>query len=404
MWNPLRTFPGWTNEDDFLKRRAAMLAKVPIPCLWLFGKTGSGKTSIVRCLTGAGNAVIGSGFRPETRYSRLFSFPDEELPILRFLDTRGLGEANYDPATDVAQFHESAHLIIVTMRATDQAAEEVRRPLQKLRQSNPQRPVLLAITCLHDAYPGQQHPDPDPFDSSPRPLPESIPQDLRRCLEAQYARFGGFFDRAVPIDLTLSEEGYAVPDFGAHRLKQAILDMLPTAYRQTLLRMEQLQETLGAMHQERSLPIVLAYSALAATAAAVPVPWIDVPAVLAIQSHMAYRLAKLNHQSLDAMTLAQVSGAVGGRIAFRMGLREALKFIPWVGMAANAAAAFALTYASGWAWDWYFLQIKKGHVPSADELRTVYRQQLERGAQLWRTSHEVGTNGPVNDRAAEPPT
>jgi uncharacterized protein (DUF697 family) len=157
------------------------------------------------------------------------------------------------------------------------------------------------------------------------------------------------------------------------------------------------------MYQQRSLPIILAHSALAASAAAVPVPWIDLPVVLAIQSHMAYRLARLNHQSLDAVTLAQVSGAVGGRIAFRMGLREALKFIPWVGIAANAAAAFAFTYGSGWAWDWYFLQIKKGQIPSADEIRTVYRQQLERGAHLWRTTHVAGADGAPNQPAEQKP-
>ena len=67
-----------------------------------------------------------------------------------------------------------------------------------------------------------------------------------------------------------------------------------------------------------------------------------------------------------------------------MGLREALKFIPGVGIAANAAATFAFTYASGWAWNWYFLEIKKGHIPSAQELSEVYREQLERGARLWK--------------------
>ncbi len=61
-----------------------------------------------------------------------------------------------------------------------------------------------------------------------------------------------------------------------------------------------------------------------------------------------------------------------------------MKFIPWVGIAANAAAAFAFMYASGWVWYWYFLQIRQGHIPSANELRVVYRQQLQKGVELWR--------------------
>lgn len=388
MWNPLTLFyQSAASRNEFMRRRDELLAHAPIPCLWLLGKTGSGKTSIVRYLTGATDAVIGKGFRPETNYSRLFSFPDEEVPIVRFLDTRGLGEASYDATADLQAFDARAHLVIATVRATDQAAEEIVAPLRKIRQANPHRPVLLAVTCLHDAYPGQQQPDPDPFDVGPRPLPASIPEDLRRCLEAHYARFDGLFDQAVAIDLTPAGEGYSAPEFGGERLKQAILAHLPTAYRQTLLQMEPLRELLSEMHQERSAPIILAHSVLAASAAAVPVPWIDLPVVMAIQSHMIHRLAKANEQPLDAAAVAQVSVAIGGRIALRMGLRELLKFIPWVGIAANAAAAFAFMYASGWVWYWYFLQIQQGHIPSTGELRHVYREQLQKGVALWRTTH-----------------
>ncbi len=387
MWNPFRKLAqGPASDEEFLAQRAKLLADAPIPRLWLFGKTGSGKTSIVRYLTGAADAVIGGGFRPQTQLARLFNFPDDELPIIRFLDTRGLGEANYDPAADLAQFDQNAHLMIVTVRATDQAVEDVIRPLRALRKADPQRPVLLAVTCLHDAYPGEQHPEPDPFGDDLRPLPDSLPGELRRAIEAQYRRFEGLYDRATPIDLTPDGEGFHQPEFGGARLKQAILDLLPAAYRQTLVQMDQLREIVGEMYERRTAPIILSHCALAASAAAVPLPWVDLPVVLAIQSHMVHRLAKLNHQKLDAATLTHVGVAVGGRIAFRMGLRELLKFIPWVGMAINAAAAFAITYATGAAWNWYFVQIRQGHLPTDDELREVYRKQLETGSRLWKTS------------------
>jgi uncharacterized protein (DUF697 family) len=385
MWNPWKFF-GPERKDEFLRRRSALLANAPIPCLWLLGKTGSGKTSIVRYLTGAADAEIGRGFRPQTRHSRLFSFPDADVPVVQFLDTRGLGEAGYDASEDLAQFDAKTHLLIVTVRATDQATEEVVQPLEQIRKANAERPVLLAVTCLHDAYVGQQHPDPDPFDSSPRPLPASVGEDLRRCLQAQYDRFDGLFDRAVPVDLTPADEGFAAPEFGGPRLKTAILDLLPSAYRQTLLQMDHLREALLEIQQERSLPIILAHSVLAASAAAVPVPWIDLPVVMAIQSHLAHRLARVNQQHLDTAALAHVTVAMGGRVALTMGLRELLKFIPWVGMAANAAAAFAFMYASGWVWNWYFLEIRKGHVPDASELREMYQSQLRKGVALWKTT------------------
>ncbi|MEZ6064773.1 MAG: GTPase [Planctomycetaceae bacterium] len=385
MWNPLDYILG-PKPEQFAARKAALLRAAPIPCLWLFGKTGSGKTSLIRQLTAAEDAQIGAGFRPTTRESRLYDFPESDVPLMRFLDTRGLGESGYDPGEDIATFREQAHLLIVTVRATDQATEAISTPLREIRRADPDRPVLLVLTALHDAYPGQPHPATDPFDESPRPVSDGLPGELSRCLEAHYARFDGLFDRAVPVDFTKPDHGYDPPDLGAARLRQAILDLLPSAYRQTLLRMTEYQDELRELYREQTDPVILAHAALAGSSAAEPVPWIDIPLVLGIQSNLLHRLAKLHGQSLDSATLLNAAGIMGGRIALRMGVRELLKFIPWVGMAANAAAAFAWTFGSGRAANWYFLQIKHGATPTAEELQTVYREQLALGAKLWKST------------------
>ena len=46
-------------------------------------------------------AEVGEGFEPCTRTAAFYDVPPE-VPLLRFLDTRGLGEADYDPANDMA--------------------------------------------------------------------------------------------------------------------------------------------------------------------------------------------------------------------------------------------------------------------------------------------------------------
>ncbi|MCA9077809.1 MAG: 50S ribosome-binding GTPase [Planctomycetaceae bacterium] len=388
MWNPLQHFRWSQSPEEVEAQRELLLREAPIPCLWMFGKTGSGKTSVIRYLTGAADAEIGTGFKPQTKHSQLYAFPDDDLPIVRFLDTRGLGEAAYDPDEDISQSDAEAHLIVVTVRATDQAMEEIAGPLRTIRQRKPDRPVLLATTCLHDAYPGEQHIVPDPFPPDGGTLPSEIPATLSRCLTAHYDRFAGLFDRAVAIDLTKPEDGFDVVDYGGDRLKQAVLELLPSAYRQTLMQMEHVREELGDQQRRRSERIILAHSIMAASAAAVPVPWIDIPVVMATQSHLLHRLAADNHQELDSKTLLNLTGVLGGRIALRMGIRELLKFIPWVGMAANAAAAFAFTYGSGKAASWYFREIRAGHLPTAEELQEVYQQQLKIGADLWRTNRQ----------------
>src|SRR5213592_2493929 len=132
--------------------------KLPAPVFWLFGKTQSGKTSIIKYLTGADQAEIGKGFQPCTRFSRQYQFPSAESPILSFLDTRGLDEPGYDPAEDVARFHDRAHVVVVTVKAMDHAQENVLNHLRVIRRDQPHRPVVLVLTCLHEAYPQQQHP------------------------------------------------------------------------------------------------------------------------------------------------------------------------------------------------------------------------------------------------------
>src|SRR5438045_1238503 len=65
---------------------------LPIPVFWLLGKTQSGKTSLIRGLTRNTRAEIGNGIRPCTQTAQEYPFPSAEDCLLRFLDTRGLGE------------------------------------------------------------------------------------------------------------------------------------------------------------------------------------------------------------------------------------------------------------------------------------------------------------------------
>ena len=102
--------------------------------------------------------MVGSGFRPCTRTSRQFQFPTPEAPLLSFLDTRGVDEPGYDPAEDIAAFDPVAHLVIVTAKATDFAQGNIRAALEPIRRASPSRPVVLAVTCLHEAIPRQPHP------------------------------------------------------------------------------------------------------------------------------------------------------------------------------------------------------------------------------------------------------
>lgn len=379
------------SQGEFNSARARLLDATPVPVLWLFGKTGSGKTSLIKHLTRADDAQIGSGFRPETRQSRRYAFPAADQPLMEFLDTRGLGEAGYDPHEDITAFDATAHLMLVSVRAADHAQQAVVEPLRVIRRAKPERPVILVLTALHDLYPGEEHLQPDPFGEAPGdPWDRSrIPADLARSLDDQVRRFDGLVDAVVPLDLTLPSDGFRDPAYGSQRLKQALIDALPETYRQTFLTMSEVMSSLQTLHQRQAKPYVLAAATMAATAAAVPVPWIDIPAVAGLQSDLIRRLAQLYGQPLEREHFLQMAGAVGGRVLIRQTFRGLLKLIPFVGQAANSALAFASTYALGEACCWFYGERLAGHSPTHAELQSVLAERLAKAEQLW-TKHHAG--------------
>src|SRR5258707_5922635 len=102
--------PGSGADPEDVRKRAQSSA----PIVWLLGKTGAGKTAIVAALTGDPRAKIGAGFAPCTRTAAIYDVPPPGPP-LPFLATRGLREADYDPADAIAPSEGQAHLLPIVI-------------------------------------------------------------------------------------------------------------------------------------------------------------------------------------------------------------------------------------------------------------------------------------------------
>jgi uncharacterized protein (DUF697 family) len=383
MFTTLRSlFSPAAREAQVNQHLEQLRERLPLPVFWLFGKTQSGKTSIIRYLTGASDAQIGQGFRPCTRFSRRYQFPSAETPLVTFLDTRGLEEPGYDPQEDLAAFDREAQVMIVTVKATDHAQERVLASLQVLRKAQPTRPVLLALTCLHEVYPQKQHPAIYPFDRGEEGLPD-ISDDLRRTLDEQKRRFEGLFDAVVPIDLTPAEEGFHESNYGGPQLRKSLLELLPSAYRQTLIALDETTGELQDLYEKLALPHIIGYSSLAAGAGAIPVPWIDLLILPAIQTRLVQQIAEIYHQEFNAARFAELAGTLGLGLVLRQAAREVTKLVPFVGSIASGALAGASTFALGKAVCFYYGQIHKGHVPKGEDIRRYYREQLAVAERHW---------------------
>src|SRR5439155_5338461 len=200
------------------------------------------------------------------------------------------------------------------------------------------------------------------------------PSDLLRSLDEQRQRFAGLYDHFVPIDLTPSAEGFADPHYGGPRLKEVLLESLPAAFRQTLIQLDHATSELQDLYARHALPHILGYSSLAATAGAIPIPWVDLLVLPGIQTRMIYHLARLYGQDIKGERFLELASTLGMGMVVRQAVREVVKFIPVIGSVVGAAMAGAATFALGKAFCYYYSAVHKGHVPRPEDLRRYYQE------------------------------
>jgi uncharacterized protein (DUF697 family) len=389
LWNAIGEvqfgdMPGSGADPDDARKRAQSIA----PVVWLLGKTGAGKTAIVAALTGDPRAAVGEGFEPCTRTAAFYDVPPE-VPLLRFLDTRGLGEADYDPVNDIAWCEGQSHLLLIVMQVADPAQHAVLRVLRQARRRHPDWPVVVAQTGLHRLYPmGMGHPNPYPYTGGPEDETHALlPHALRQALAFQRRLFDGLPGqppRFVAIDFTLPEDGFPPHDFGLEMFWRALQEAGPKAFEALHLARADAESD---RRRAKARPLIYGYGAAAAGAGAVPIPMVGVSGLAGILAIMLRALAIRYGVAWTSGAFAQFSGAIGGGAlawwALRYGFREILKLIPMVGTVAagalNAAAAFGVTVGMGEAACVWLGYRRRGLTAPSDEVRRAFADGLAAG-------------------------
>ena len=121
--------------------------------------------------------------------------------------------------------------------------------------------------------------------------------------------------------------------------------------------------------------IVREAAGLAAAAGAEPVPFVDIPLVLAAQIRMVLRVAAIYGETLDAERAKEIIGAVMGGMLVRTAARQVARLVPVVGWVAAGGVAAAGTYALGRATIEYFAS---GKTLGQRQLRDLYRRALRK--------------------------
>jgi uncharacterized protein (DUF697 family)/predicted GTPase len=360
----------------------------------LVGKAQTGKSSIIRALTGASVDIIGQGFRPHTAHTQQYAYPTNDLPLLNFIDTVGLGEGLKDPGLvqnelqgllsaptpdPSAEKQQVAQIIVVTLRITDFAVDAVRHLLQDLRQSYPHIPCLIAITCLHELYPERvwDHPDYPPMF-----------WEVQRAVQALQEQFD-FADRTVLVDFTLEEDSFTPVLYGLEAFVEALAALLPAAEAQAiyqLLEQVGVDDRIGNLYRDAGRRYILPFSVMAATLAAVPLPFTTMPVLTALQVALVTLLGRLYGQTISPAQAGGIMSAIAGGFGAQMLGRELVKFIPGFGSVVAASWAGAYTWALGEGACVYFGDLMGGKKPDPQKIQQAMKEAFQDAQERFKRS------------------
>jgi len=347
-------------ENTELKKGSEKWAK-QLPTLWLLGKTGAGKSSLIQTFTKDSTIDIGNGFSPCTKTAKSYEYPLEK-PILRFLDTRGLSEAGYDPTEDIAVCQNGSHALIIMMKADDVEQSDLVNALRKIKDIGGIQHLLIVHTNIL-----------------------SVSEEERdQAINYNQSKIEDIWDKevnSVYVDFSPDDN----TSIGIAELKKAASEMLPFLH--TIINDEkhtsQEEDNFNMLRKE-----IIWYSGSAGASDLVPgVGLISVPA---IQGKMLHSLANQYGVEWDKKTFMEFIGTLGAgftmRYSAKFAIRELVKFIPVYGQTVGAGAAAVIssasTYAIGRVACKYLYHKSKGEPVSKEEMTKLYEEALNRGKEV----------------------
>ncbi len=343
--------PDWFTESFRAEfdRQAAAIGRFNLA---IFGKTGTGKSTLINAVFGSEVASTGIG-EPVTQGSHLYV---DKVGTLGVMDTRGL-EIGRDDGALIKELRqvvrdlrkkpmsEQIHCAWYCVRGMDRRFEESEekfvRALVEL-----EIPVLLVLTQV-PMRDGVFHPD---------------AVSLARHIEGlKLPIIGG----RPFMTYAMRDQFSGQPPYGLSEVLQATFHAVPEAVQAALVAAQRIDLDAKARSAQAFIGATVT---AAAAAAATPIPFSDAAILVPLQLAMMARIAQLYGMGADRAAIAAVASTAVATTAGRASLTGLIKLIPGagsvVGGVIGASVASTFTFAMGQAWLAVCQKASGGGLPS----------------------------------------
>lgn len=308
--------------------------------IFVVGKSGVGKSTLINAVFGEKLAKTGSG-SPKTQNIKEYKSKDFSI-----FDTKGLELEDYDSTkAQIAEFlaqkqtgneDEQIHIAWLCIAESGRRIERADIELWELLQKN-HIPSILVITKA------EQDKDENGELFSQLVKKEFKTEEVQRVRALQIEDDEGNLKKVKGIDMLVSKTYFLAPQAKRNAFGRKQI------YDKAMQRQER---------KKRADSIINRYTAAASTVAASPIPFSDIAILLPTQAAMIVHISSIDDLELSlesAKKLSLAFGAVvGGGFAARAVAANLVKFIPVVGSVAggviNAGVAGTITKLMGEAY------------------------------------------------------
>lgn len=369
------------------------------PRLYVFGRSGAGKSSLINALAGREVAEVGA-VEPTTLDSDKYhiQFP-ERYSSWDVIDSRGLfetvspeGDMPADTVEfmrqDLEKYRPDILFHVVTpdhVRAGREDFDAIGQLQRELDGVFPPVVYCLNKVDIHKSPGGSWPPEDNPE------LAGSITENLdfvgdvienqegATITETPFKQnqplYGYTFDSdthigVIPLYLKEPENYWNI-----HALSWLVGDFLPDDARLQFMQAQQRERLM----RELSRDMTKRFSAIAGGVGAAPVPFADIAALTPLQLFLVALVGGFSCEDIEWSLVQDYLSAFGMTGALGFGARELVRttaqFLPGVGTAVSASIAYATTYAIGRSAEEYFFN---DNVVKPSELVEEGKQRFKR--------------------------